>query len=87
MRPSTRRRRGQPPTPPSTPTSPLAAPTATAPPLLTLRMLVLLTASVLVGLGAAALTWLSTRGVAPAVLAGLSAAFVTLDRLHQWTAA
>ena len=54
-----------------------------SPPLLSLRLLVL---SGLVAVVVAALTWsVSGDSVAAAILAGLSAGGVTLDRLHLWT--
>lgn len=54
--------------------------------LLTLRLLLLLTASTLLGLGAAVVTWLSTSGQPWAAAgAGAAAFFAALDRLHRWT--
>lgn len=57
-----------------------------APSLLPLRLLVLVTASLIVGLVVGALTWHVSGGDAAAsALAGITASGVTLDRLHRWT--
>lgn len=55
------------------------------PPLLSLRLVVLATASLLVGIVVAILTWCVTQDTVAAGLVGLSSAGVALDRLHRWT--
>lgn len=55
------------------------------PPLLSLRLVVLGTASLLVGIVVAILTWCVTQDPVAAALAGLGSAGVALDRLHRWT--
>lgn len=66
-----RHKRREPPTPP--------------PPLLTLRLLVLGTTSVIVGLVITALAWRATGGTAASALAGISSSGLAFDRLHRWT--
>lgn len=55
-----------------------------SPQLVTVRLLVLVIASVIVGVVVGALSWLATR-TRTAALSGLAAAGVSLDRLHRWT--
>jgi len=56
-----------------------------SPQLVTVRLLVLVIASVIVGVVVGALSWLATRTPWTAALSGLAAAGVSLDRLHRWT--
>jgi hypothetical protein len=53
------------------------------PPLFTLRTLVILSVSLLVGLGIGSLTYVSKRNVADAVLAGVTAFGASLVAMHQ----
>jgi hypothetical protein len=56
------------------------------PPLLSLRLLALGTASLIAGLVIGSLTWRVSGGDAgAAVLAGLTSSGLALDRLHRWT--
>lgn len=56
------------------------------PPLLSLRLLALVTASLIVGLVVGLLTWrVSGRDAGAAVLAGITSSGLALDRLHRWT--
>lgn len=54
-------------------------------PLLTMRLLVLATVSILAGLVAGALTWKATQNPWLGALALLGTAGTTLDRLQKWT--
>lgn len=54
-------------------------------PLLPLRLVVLGTASLLVGLVVGILTWCATKDGSAAFLSGLASCGVALDRLQNWT--
>lgn len=54
-------------------------------PLLPLRLVVLGTASLLVGLVVGILTWCVAQDGSAAILSGLASTGVALDRLQNWT--
>lgn len=54
-------------------------------PLLPLRLLVLGTASLLVGLVVGLFTWCASQDGTAAILSGLASSGLALDRLQNWT--
>ena len=54
-------------------------------PLLTLRLLAIVTAALIAGLIVALLGYCAAGSIAVALLSGLGATGLTIERLHRWT--